>query len=59
MNPHYPLQVAGLLPVQLAANKAVTAQKTNQLHTKGLHSELIFNLSGSKHVRLSCLAWLA
>jgi len=42
--------VAGLLPVQLAANKAVTAQKTNQLHTKGLHSELICNLSGSKHV---------
>lgn len=39
-----------LLPLQLAAHKALTADVRGKLITKTLHSELVCNLSGSKHV---------
>lgn len=45
--------LAGLLPLRLAAHKALTYAARGRLVSKTLHSELVYNLSGSKHVR-SC-----
>eukprot|EP00877_Chromochloris_zofingiensis_P004958 jgi/Chrzof1/14463/Cz09g03260.t1 len=42
--------VPDLLPLQLAAHKALTADVRGKLITKTLHSELVCNLSGSKHI---------
>lgn len=44
------MQVAGLFPVQLAAHRALTAQARGRLQTRSLHTELVFALSGSRHV---------
>lgn len=44
-------QVLGLLQLQLAAHKALTNSSRGRLVTKTLHAELVYNLSGSKHVR--------
>jgi hypothetical protein len=43
-------QVLGLLQLQLAAHKALTYRARSRLVTRTLHSELVYNLSGSKHV---------
>lgn len=43
--------VPDLLVLHAAAYKALAAQKRGALRTRGLHAELVFNLSGSKHVR--------
>ena len=45
------LQVAGAFPLQLAAFKAVASQTGGHLVTRTLHSELVFNLSATNHVR--------
>ncbi|KIZ06780.1 hypothetical protein MNEG_1170 [Monoraphidium neglectum] len=42
--------VLGLLPLRLAAHKAATYDRRGRLVCKSLHAELVFNLSGSKHV---------
>lgn len=42
--------VPGLLPLRLAAHKALTYQARGRLLTKTLHAELVYNLSGSKHI---------
>jgi hypothetical protein len=44
------MQVLGLLPLRLAAHKAATYDRRGRLVCKSLHAELVFNLSGSKHV---------
>lgn len=44
------LQVESLFIVQLAAHRALTSQARGSLATRSLHSELVFNFSGSKHV---------
>ena len=43
-------QVADLFVVHLAAHKALAAQKRSKLTTKSLHSELVFNVAGIRHV---------
>ena len=45
------MQVPELLPLHLAAWKALTAQLRGKLTTRTLHSELVFNISGNLHVR--------
>mmetsp|Transcript_16024 Transcript_16024/g.52450 ORF Transcript_16024/g.52450 Transcript_16024/m.52450 type:complete len:184 (+) Transcript_16024:3-554(+) len=42
--------IPGLLPVHTAAYKALEAAERNKLVTRTLHSELVFGLSGSKHI---------
>lgn len=42
--------VVGLLQLHLAAHKALTFQKRGRLLSKTLHAELVYNLSGSKHI---------
>lgn len=45
--------VPDLLVLHAAAYKALAAAKRGELRTRSLHAELVFSLSGSKHV--SCL----
>ena len=52
-HPHGCLHVVGVLPLQLAAHKALTYRARGRLVSKSLHAELVYNLSGSKHVGLS------
>lgn len=49
------LQVADPLIVQVAAQKALISQQRRKLITKSLHAELVYNMSGSRHVSLSLL----
>ena len=42
--------VGGLLPLQVAAHKALVAHARGCMTTRLLHSELVFNLSPSKHI---------
>ncbi|CAL8470265.1 g9807 [Coccomyxa elongata] len=42
--------VPDLLVVQAAAQKALAAHLRGSLRTRSLHAELVYNLSGSKHV---------
>ena len=49
-----PTQVADLFVVHLAAHKALAAQKRSKLTTKSLHSELVFNVAGIRHVNPLC-----
>ena len=39
--------------VQVAAQKALGQQEQGKLITKSLHAELVYNMSGSRHVSLS------
>lgn len=50
-------QVPDLLIVQVAAQKALAAKSRGLLRTRSLHAELVYNLSGSKHVRKSQPVW--
>lgn len=45
--------MADPLVVQVAAQKALAQQEHGKLITKSLHAELVYNMSGSRHV--SCL----
>ena len=45
-------QVLGLLQLQLAAHKALTNERRGKLLCKTLHTELVYTLSGSRHVGL-------
>lgn len=49
--PH--LQVADLFVVRIAAQQALAQQQRGKLITKSLHAELVYNMSGSRHVSLS------
>jgi hypothetical protein len=44
------LQAVGVFAVHLAAHKSLLSQAAGALATKTLQTELIHNLSGSKHV---------
>ncbi len=54
LRPEAALIRASMLPdlfcLHVAAHKALLAQQRGKLTTRSLHSELVFNLSGSKHV---------
>ena len=43
-------KVPSLLPLQLAAHKALTAEARGTLVTRSLHAEALYNISGSKHI---------
>lgn len=42
--------VMDLFPLSVAANKALTSNVRQKMVTRSLHSELLHNLSGSKHI---------
>lgn len=44
-------QVADVFPLHLAAHKSLVAEFRGSLVTKSLHTELVYNLSSTKHVR--------
>lgn len=44
------LQVADPFVVRVAAQKALANQQHSKLVTKSLHAELVYNMSGSRHV---------
>ena len=56
LSPECCLVNAELVPelrvLHVAAHKALAARRRGALRTRTLHSELIFNLSGSKQVRV-------
>jgi len=43
--------VPDLFSLQVAAWKALTAERRGKLITRTLHSELVFSIAGSTHVR--------
>lgn len=45
------IQIPDVFPVLAAANKTLVAKSRDSLTTRTLHSELLYNYSGSKHVR--------
>ncbi len=47
-----PLQVADLFVLRIAAQQALAQQHRGKLITKSLHAELVYNMSGSRHVSL-------
>lgn len=54
--------VPDLFAVHLSAHKALQASSRASLRTRSLHAELVFGISGSKHVRKSaivttCIFW--
>lgn len=51
--PSVTLQVADLFVVHIAAQQALAQQQRGKLITKSLHAELVYNMSGSRHVRMS------
>mmetsp|Transcript_22178 Transcript_22178/g.42304 ORF Transcript_22178/g.42304 Transcript_22178/m.42304 type:complete len:177 (-) Transcript_22178:1501-2031(-) len=46
-----------VVPVLASANKALIAESRGMMTTKNLHSELVYNLSGSKHITQSLQRW--
>lgn len=46
-------QIPDVFPVLAAAHKTLVAKSRDSLTTRTLHSELVYNFSGSKHVRSS------
>ena len=50
------MQVPDTIIVKAAAQKAVLANAKGALRSRSMHAELVFNLSGSKHVGGSSLA---
>mmetsp|Transcript_26619 Transcript_26619/g.36749 ORF Transcript_26619/g.36749 Transcript_26619/m.36749 type:complete len:177 (+) Transcript_26619:36-566(+) len=46
-----------IFPVILAANKTLISESLESLTTRSLHSELVYNLSGSKHISLALKKW--
>ncbi|CAM6098531.1 unnamed protein product [Calypogeia fissa] len=47
--------VPDTFPVLAAAHKALVSQAGDSIRTRTLHSELVYNISGSKHIRESLL----
>uniref|UniRef100_M1CFW4 PRPK n=1 Tax=Solanum tuberosum TaxID=4113 RepID=M1CFW4_SOLTU len=45
--------IPDVFPVLAAAHKTLVAKSRDSLTTRTLHSELVYNFSGSKHVRSS------
>lgn len=43
-------QIPDIFPVLAAAHKTLVAKSRDSLTTRTLHSELVYNYSGSKHV---------
>lgn len=50
------LQVADLFVLCIAAQQALAQQHRGKLITKSLHAELVYNMSGSRHVSL-LISW--
>ena len=44
------LQVVDLFVVRIAAQQALAQEQRGNLITKSLHAELVYNMSGSRHV---------
>ena len=53
------MQVSELWLIQAAAFKALADEKHGRLKTHSLHGEMVFNLSGSRHVSILTPAALA
>jgi Kinase binding protein CGI-121 len=52
-------QVPDLFALKAAAYKALAAQQRGKLVTRTLHAELVYNISGSRHVSTELLTcWL-
>jgi len=47
-------QIPDIFPVLAAAHKTLVAKSRDTLTTRTLHSELVYNYSGSKHVIMYC-----
>lgn len=47
-------QIPDIFPVLAAAHKTLVAKSRESLTTRTLHSELVYNYSGSKHVIMYC-----
>ena len=50
------MQVADLFVLRIAAQQALAQQHRGKLITKSLHAELVYNMSGSRHVSL-LISW--
>ena len=50
------MQVADLFVMRIAAQQALAQQHRGKLITKSLHAELVYNMSGSRHVSL-LISW--
>lgn len=46
--------VPSLFALHVAAHKSLLADSRNALRTRSLYTEVIYNISGSKHVRHGC-----
>ncbi|KAI3842311.1 hypothetical protein MKW98_026101, partial [Papaver atlanticum] len=46
----YQFQIPDVFPLLAAAQKTLIAKSRDSLTTRSLHSELVFNYSGSKHI---------
>lgn len=51
-------QIPDVFPVLAAAHKTLVANSRESLTTRTLHSELVYNYSGSKHVIFFNHFWL-
>lgn len=49
---YYLKQIPDVFPVLAAAHKTLVSMSRESLTTRTLHSELVYNYSGSKHVKL-------
>ena len=49
------MQVADAFVLRVAAQHALAQQQQGKLTTKSLHAELVYNMSGSRHVRTTFL----
>ena len=49
---HVLVQVPDVFILHLAAQRAATDAAAGRLRSRSLHTELVFNMSGSKHVRM-------
>lgn len=49
---NYLKQIPDVFPVLAAAHKTLVSKSRESLTTRTLHSELVYNYSGSKHVKL-------
>jgi tRNA threonylcarbamoyladenosine modification (KEOPS) complex Cgi121 subunit len=50
------VQVSGILPVHLAAYKALVASSRGKMVTKSLHVEVLAYMSGRSHVSITLAA---
>jgi tRNA threonylcarbamoyladenosine modification (KEOPS) complex Cgi121 subunit len=50
-------QIPDVTPILAAANKALIAESRGKLVTRTIYSEMIFNVSGSKHITEALKKW--